>query len=130
MAKNCIIWDNGSSESHTFTDMSPDEFQEAHPDLIIVSCFPTKCDIVRRYNRYEQEWFKYAQDYGINVDNLHKIFVNPVGGEIFEFIGFNKANRKYKFIALNKTTNRRHKLTVGLAQELLAHPYVSTTITT
>jgi len=122
MDKFCILYEENGEVFHTITDTPFNEWQESHPDVKVTHAFPMNCDMVKRFNSYEQQWVAYARRYGVDESALHKQFRNPRDNHIHEFIGFNIKNHKYKFITLDITANRRIKITTRLAQDLLEHP--------
>lgn len=57
----------------------------------------------------EHAFLNHCSNYGLTNNDLHALFVNKKGQTV-ELLGFNPKNKKYKFIILNHSDNKRYKV--------------------
>ena len=120
----CYMDTNSNDHFETTTDINA--WSKAHPYAEIHYIFEEKSDLQSRTNNLEWNFLQYCNQYGLKSNMLHCLFTNK-HGHMCELLGMNPANRKYKFIIMDKTAGKKYKVTADYI--LTTWPFTKTLTT-
>lgn len=110
-----ICYADTKTNEHTFTIVNDYKsfMKNASPNIDVRFVFNESGNIINRVNKYEENFIRNCFSYGFDVSDLHKKYKNKTTNIVYELVGLNTANRRYKLILFNCTTRKLNKVTVN-----------------
>ena len=107
-----VCYVDKSTNEHKFASTSDyaNYINQLKPTENVVFVYDERANILQRNDKYEQMLTSAGDMYGIDPNNLHCKYADR-NGTVFELLGLNTRNRRYKVIIRDAVTGKTMKVT-------------------